>query len=499
MSVSIPSVAKLSRGTIIAFASGGAGEAIYAAMFNTFITIFYNQVVGLSNGLIGTAIMLALIGDAISDPVVGIMSDRWRSKHGRRHPFLFVAPIPLALSLYCIFNPPEFLTQGAEGVSQMGLFIWLAAWTISSRIFVTLYSVPHLALGGELTKDQHQRSRLFSTNTVVVYASGATFAFIAWSVFFAGERIRATDGELVPGHLDPAAYLPLVLMACAAIIISIWTCAITTYKHLPNLTEADESIQRLSPLTFAKQIISTFSNANYRVIIFGFFFFMIASGIYDTLGVFMQTYFWELKPEQIRWIGLVAIPSVMVGALSAPILMKKFDRKPVMISSIVGSAIFCQLVVDLRLMGLMPENGSPLLLPLLIANAACFIMSLGVVTVAVLSMIGDIVDENELLTGRRQEGLYYSARAFFTKASSSFGHFVAGVSLDLFVNLPFDAVPGEIEADVLTRLGILAGPVMGASAIISLSIYWRYNLTRERHQEILKALDEKKAEPAENI
>ena len=85
-------------------------EAVYYGMFNTFITIYYNQAVGLSNTLIGTAIMLAMIGDAITDPVVGIISDRWHSKHGRRHPFLFVAPVPLAIALYMIFNPPAGLT-----------------------------------------------------------------------------------------------------------------------------------------------------------------------------------------------------------------------------------------------------------------------------------------------------------------------------------------------------------------------------------------------------
>ena len=79
-------------------------------MFNTFITIFYNQVIGLSNTLIGVAVMLAIIGDAITDPVVGIISDRWHSRHGRRHPFLFVAPVPLAITLYLIFIPPASIS-----------------------------------------------------------------------------------------------------------------------------------------------------------------------------------------------------------------------------------------------------------------------------------------------------------------------------------------------------------------------------------------------------
>ena len=86
---------RLSFGAKMAFGVGATGEAVYLGLFNTFITIYYNQVMELNNALIGIAIMLAMIGDAISDPVVGIISDRWRSKLGRRHPFLWLAPVPL--------------------------------------------------------------------------------------------------------------------------------------------------------------------------------------------------------------------------------------------------------------------------------------------------------------------------------------------------------------------------------------------------------------------
>ena len=105
--------------------------------------------------------------------------------------------------------------------------------------------------------------------------------------------------------------------------------------------------------------------------------------------------------------------------------------------------------------------------------------------------IGDIVDENELLTGERQEGLFYSARAFFAKASNSVGHLFAGLMLEYYVRLPQQAVPGELDADIIMRLGITAGPIMGVAAIFSLLIYNLYNLNRERHQQILRELRER--------
>jgi len=104
-------------------------------------------------------------------------------------------------------------------------------------------------------------------------------------------------------------------------------------------------------------------------------------------------------------------------------------------------------------------------------------------------MLGDLTDENEVLNGLRQEGLIYSARAFFAKASNSVGHFVGGIILDLFVILPFEAVPGQVDSDVIWRLGIMAGPVMGIASIIALPFYMRYRMTRQRHEEILDELE----------
>lgn len=476
--------------TKLAFGIGASGEAIYLGLSNAFIVIFYNQVIGLNNALIGTAVMLAMIGDAISDPLVGIVSDRWRSRLGRRHPFLIAAPVPLALSLYFVFNPPQWIL---DMPGEMAIFAWLATWTIVSRTVLTLFNVPHLALGGELSKDQHERSQLFSANTIFGAVSGAGFAFVAWSFFFADEVVRASDGAVVPGHLAAESYGPLILTACALVVITIWTCAAGTAKEIPYLSKAELQENRLTLMAFLRQIVGTFKNRNYLVILVGYFFFMIASGIYDTLNIHINTYFWELKPNQIRWFGLVGAIAAITGALLSPLFMRLFDRKPVMLISLTITTICAQLVVTLRLFGLMPENGDPLLLPLLLMNAAGFLFSIGMGSVAIMSMIGDIVDENELICGERQEGLFYSARAFFAKASNSVGHFFAGIMLEYYVRLPFQAIPGELSADTLTRLGISAGPLMGVAAIFSLLIYSRYNLSRDRHQEIMRKLRERAA------
>ena len=478
--------------TKIAYGIGEMGELVFLGLFNGFIVIFYNQAIGLSNTLIGTAIMLAMIGDAISDPLVGMISDRWRSRFGRRHPFLFAAPIPLAISLFFIFSPPQMLTGGASGEpNQMWLFVWLACWTISGRLFVTLYTIPHHALGGELTKEHNERSQLFSMNAIIGYVSGALFALTVWGFFFAGESTLA-DGSVVPKHLDASAYPPVILTACGIILVMIFLSSLGTLGRVPYLSSPPENLARLSFLGFYRELIGVFKNPNYSVLLIGYFLLMISIGLNETLGIFVATYYWELKPEQIKWFGLVVIPAVIIGATASPYLMKKFDRKPVLIGGLLGVVILTQLPIDLRLLGLMPVNGSDFLLPLLLVNSFLTTMCAAAGGVAMMSILGDITDENELLIGRRQEGLIYSARAFFAKASNSVGHFVGGVMLDVFVVFPLHAVPGEVDSDVLWRLGLFGGPIMCIAGVVAVPFYARYRLTRARHIEILGELEAKR-------
>lgn len=476
--------------TKILFGVGAVGEYVYLGMFNTFIAIFYNQALGLPNTLIGVAVLVALIGDAISDPTVGVLSDRLRSRLGRRHPFLLAAPIPLAISLWCIFNPPDaLLARDGEGLleSTWVLFAWLLLWTTLSRLFVTLYVIPHLALGGELVRNHHERSQLFSMNTIFGFATGALFSFIAWSVFLSGETPGA-DGVPVANHLRAASYGPLVLFAAGLVLLSVSACAFGTLRRGMQLSAPPADQGSMSLVLFLRKVLGTLSNRNYLFLLIGFFLFMMSVGISETLNVFVYTYFWEFGAEEIRWLSLAGFPGILLGAALAPPLMRRFDRRPVLIVAIGGMVLFAQLVVDLRLLGLAPDNTSAILLPLLMANAFALALSLGVAGVTILSMIGDIIDENELTTGLREEGLFYSARSFFAKLSSSVGHLTAGVTLDWFVRLPLDAVPGALPDDVVFRLGLAAGPIMTISATAALFFYARYSLSRERHTEIMQVL-----------
>ncbi|MFT7112887.1 MAG: GPH family glycoside/pentoside/hexuronide:cation symporter, partial [Porticoccaceae bacterium] len=133
-------LANLSLHTKFAYGIGNLAERLKNAGFDTFLFFYFTQVMGLSGSLTGVAILIALIFDAITDPLIGSLSDNWKGRGGRRHPFMYAAALPLAIAYVALFNPPT-------SFGQMGLFIWLTLGAIAVRAAMTLYHVPYLALG----------------------------------------------------------------------------------------------------------------------------------------------------------------------------------------------------------------------------------------------------------------------------------------------------------------------------------------------------------------
>ena len=139
----------------LAFGVGQLAEGVKNAAFGTFLLLFYNQALGLSGGLAGTAIFIALCFDAVTDPIAGSVSDNFQSRWGRRHPFMVASALPLAIAFFCLFSPPA-------GLSSWGLFAWLTTFTILSRAAMTLYHVPppgsgRRALGSLHRAHDHRR------------------------------------------------------------------------------------------------------------------------------------------------------------------------------------------------------------------------------------------------------------------------------------------------------------------------------------------------------
>ena len=208
----------------LAFGVGQLPEGIKSAAFGFFLLFYYNQVLGLSGTLSGIAIFIAMLVDAVSDPMVGALSDSTRSRWGRRHPYMYASAIPFALSFYFLFVP-------MDGLSEMGLFWWLTIFSILTRTCMTFYSVPHMSLGAELTSDYDERT-LLSSLRMVLQLVGQPFItlpgkhgnklhwlelaslLVCWATMWSGRfffRQDAEDGELTVLTTFPRSLLPNVV------------------------------------------------------------------------------------------------------------------------------------------------------------------------------------------------------------------------------------------------------------------------------------------------
>lgn len=461
--------------TRTAFGIGATAESATTIVFNSFNFLFYNNVLGLSGTLCGLAVTIAMLFDAVSDPLVGSISDRHRSRLGRRHPFLYAAPIPMGIFFVAIYSPPVSL----EGLP---LFLWFTITTILLRTAQTLYQVPHLALGAEMTTDYGERSVLMSYNTVFGLLGTSGVSYLAWSYF----------GTLENGTSDRAGYVTLTTMIALVSVAMIFASAWFTRDQIPRLSKAPSDLPRFSARALLAEVRLCLSNQNYKMLLLGMIFLSATLGLHETLSSHIGLFFFELGEDQMRYLALGAPPGLIIATVLTPKLHLWFDKRETLIAGILGMVASVAAPIALRLAGWFPENGNPVLFPLLCVLKAMSYSASAVMVISLVSTLGDVTDEHELITGRRQEGIFFAARSFFSKLTSGFGHLLAGIAIDL-IAFPIGVQPGEIDATVLYRFGVVAGPLTVAPALASLWFYAQYRIDKIRHAEIRRALDARAA------
>ena len=339
------SMTKIRLSTKFAYGVGAIGESSVIWLFSTLAFFYYNQVIGLSGTLAGLAVLIATIFDAISDPLVGSISDNYKSRLGRRHPFMFAAPLPAMICIYFIFTPPS-------GLDQIAIFAWFAIFTILLRLSITLYTIPHLALGAELSDDYIERSNIMSFNNVFAYTGVIIMHVYVWFLIFPN-----IDGYEM-GQLSKDAYPPIVFFSCILIGTAMTASAFFTKDQIPNLKQADARNENNLALRFFKDIFAVLKNPNYLYLLLGIFFLSILIGTHETLGLYMYTFYWKLSPIQTGWLIMNNVFGYAIGFIITSKLHKKFDKPIIIVLSAILLSLFWSLAVILSLLGLAPAPAS---------------------------------------------------------------------------------------------------------------------------------------------
>jgi Na+/melibiose symporter-like transporter len=223
-----------SLGTMLTFGIGSMTVGIKNNLLGTFLLIYFNQVLGLPAILAASAMAIALIVDAISDPVVGIWSDRVRSRWGRRHPFIYAAIIPFALSYYFILQNPGSISAGE--ITESELFTRLLILMIIMRLSMTFYEVPRGALQPELTKDYDQRNQISGISMAFGWIGGAGMASIAYAFFF----VETPEFQGSRAFLRPEAFEILAFWGGLSLFLSAVISNVGLHKHIPSLHIPEE-------------------------------------------------------------------------------------------------------------------------------------------------------------------------------------------------------------------------------------------------------------------
>ena len=453
---------------------GQIGEGVKNSAFNSFLLFYYNQILGVSATLTALALAIAVFCDAISDPLAGSISDRFESRWGRRHPFMAASAAPMSITLFLLFFPPS-------GMSEMFYFGWVLVFAISVRTFLTLYHIPHLALGAEMATDYSDRSSLFSFGLFFGAVAGFGFYFTVLTLIFPPREGLLNGMYFAEGYPRMAATAAII--AFIAIMICVWG----TRKEIPNLSKVIPATQRLSLNRVYNELRVAFSSPSYRSIFLGLMLGSVVLAVEAAFTPFMGIHFWGLETDQLRLLPVGVLVGLPLGVVLAALLSRVLDKKWCLIIPAAFTIINGNVLIILRLFELLPENGHWSILPLLIASGFIGAVIAPVIFVTINSMFADITDELELETGVRQEGIIYSARAFAGKAANGMGTIFGGLALD-FIAFPKQAQPGTVDADVIFNLGLVQGPATSVFTLGGLLLYLGYKLSRTRHQEIVAEL-----------
>ncbi len=455
----------------------GLGSVAFGAKdagFNTFLLIFYNQVLGVPATLVSFAIFVALLWDAVFDPVIGTASDNLRSRFGRRHPFMYASALPIALGYFFLWHPPQWQPQQ--------LFFYVLAMAILVRTAIACYEIPSAAMAPELSPNYDERTSILAWR----WLFGALGAFVTIGVAFLFFMVKTKTQPV--GILNHDAYFSYGLMAACVMFASILISAAGTHSRIKTFRQVPPT-RSPTLAQIAREVLQSISNRSFLMVTLSGLFGGIAAGLSNSLNTYLGTYFWKFTPQQLSTLGVaILLATVIAFAIAGPIT-RRFDKRNGFIVAAFGSLFVNNITMALKLLGWMPPDGSVALLGIwfvTVTIGGALAICAGII---VSSMITDIVEDSEVQTGRRSEGLFSSSITFVQKATSGFGVLFAGVMIDL-VHFPVHASPATIDPLVVRHLVILYMPTQLLLWAVAIALVGTYRIDRATHQRNLDRLAE---------
>ncbi|GIW42335.1 MAG: sugar transporter [Candidatus Binatia bacterium] len=426
---------------LLRYGVGQLGYSMMGLAVYVHLPKFYTDVALLSPALVGLVVLIARVWDAVTDPVMGYVSDRTRTRLGRRRPYLVASSIPAGLCFALLWSPPpEFQGEALFFyflAAYMGLFL---CWTIGA--------IPYYSFGAELSPDYYERTRLvgvremFSVSGIILGTLGVPLAL---HLFDDTRQAYAAMGAAV-GAAGAATILVPAL-----------------FLREPRIPEG---VHVLPPWT---GLVTTLRNPAFRVLLVTYFFTSVAGAVPGPLIPYISEYVVKtphLLPAYILVYLLMGILTLPLWVrISRRIGKKKAWSFALLIAVFVTSGLF-----------FLGPGRSTLFFFLLAVGG----VSLGGSLAFPASMQADVIDQDELLTGKRREGAYFGLWSLVTKSSAAVTLFVAMQVLHLAGYVP----NVEQSPDVVLTMRLLYSFFPASCYAAALLLFQRYPITQEVHAEI---------------
>jgi GPH family glycoside/pentoside/hexuronide:cation symporter len=445
---------KLSMGLKFKYGLADLGFALITSAIQFFLLFYYTDVAGINPALAGVALMVGkLTWDALNDPLFGYWSDRTKSRFGRRRIFMVIGALPLGIAACIMFSLPKGLT-GAAAFFAVLLSFWLV------DTFHTMTTTPYYALTPELTRDYNERASLTSIRmifSVLGYILGAALTTILAGIF-QGLGLNLQQAWSATGAVFGA--------------VALTTTIITTFSVKENPELAGEP-SRLPPI---KAVFTTFKNRPFIILMIAFILSSFSFTVLTALVAYFLTY--QLKmADQVSFVLLVMLVMIGIFLVPAKMVSDRINKGPtyalgLFIASLAVMTSF-----------FFPHAPTPLI------YLVAVIAGIGFSTqwVCPWSMLPDVVEFDEKMTGERREGIYYGLWAFLTKFTSALGVAVSGWALGLFGYVP----NVEQTTHALFGIRLFFAVVPAVVILVSLPLLIWYPITRKSHAQLVQELAER--------
>ncbi len=432
------------------FSTGDLSTSIPLAILMFFQLYFMTDVAGLRPDYAGLAVGLGKIWDAVNDPLIGLISDRIRTRWGRRRGLLLFFAIPLGLTFMLMWLVPP--------LDPVAL---TAYYTVTFILFDTTFTIIHVSynsLTPEMTDDYDERSTL----------NGFRMAF---SIF-------GTIGTIILATIL-SWYMTDNRMRFAILGIGLGLASIIPPLVVFRVTRDKDLGEQPEPMSMWKALKTTLSNRPFWSIMGLYLLSWSAASIISTVLIYYANYFLKV-PDQANYFILGAEFAAIVFIPLVVWLSRKLDKRR---AFILGSVTWAVILV-----GLSALRSDQLILAYILAILSGF----GIATAYVVpwAMVPDIIEFDQADTGERREGSYYAFASFFQKLAT--GIAIWGMGLALAATGYITPVQGQPLPDqpvaAVNAIRIFMGPIPAVLLILAIIFALRYNITRQSHHEMVEKL-----------